>query len=102
MNFENPNIRRPAEALPGRESFKNRQNTKNIRSFGCDKNKLYLLRQELQRAAWRLLAAEMRQIGAEGNYDFTATEERTGNNVKVLIRESQWYLLDFLYCSDKY
>lgn len=40
----------------------------------------------------------MRQIGeekAEGNYDFTATEERTVNNVKVLIRESQWYLLDF-------
>lgn len=98
-------MRRPAEALPGRESFKNRQNTKNIRSFGCDKNKLYLLRQELQRVAWRLLAAEMRQIGvvkAEGDYDFTAIEERTGNNVKVLIRESQWHLLDFLYCSDKY
>ena len=40
----------------------------------------------------------MRQIGAgkaEGNYDFTSTEERTVNNVKVLIRESQWYLLDF-------
>lgn len=70
-----------------------------------DVNKLYLLQQELQRAAWRLLVAEMRQIGAEkaeGNYDFTATEERTVNNVKVLIRESQWHLLDFLYCSDKH
>lgn len=32
---------------------------------------------------------------AEGNYGFTATQERTVNNVKVLIRESQWYLLDF-------
>lgn len=47
----------------------------------------------------------MWQIGAEkaeGNYDFTITEERTVNNVKVLIRESQWYLLDFLYYSDKH
>ena len=47
----------------------------------------------------------MRKIGeekAEGNYDFTTTEERTVNNVKVLIRERQWYLLDFLYCSDKH
>ena len=33
----------------------------------------------------------MRQIGAgeaEGDYDFTTTEERKVNNVKALIRES--------------
>ena len=38
---------------------------------------------------------KIRAEKAEGNYDFTSTEERTVNNVKVLIRESQWYLLDF-------
>ena len=39
----------------------------------------------------------MRQIGAgeaEEDYGFTTTEERKVNNVKALIRESQWYLLD--------
>ncbi len=39
----------------------------------------------------------MRQIEAgeeEGDYDFTTTEERKVDNVKALIRESQWYLLD--------
>ena len=38
---------------------------------------------------------KIRAEKAEDNYDFTSAEERTVNNVKVLIRESQWYLLDF-------